>query len=254
MPTWDPTQYLKYADHRLRPALDLLARVDHVNPRRIWDLGCGAGGPTVVLAERWPSAKVRGVDSSATMLERARAEHPGIEWIEDDISGWTAPEPADVIYSNAAIHWLADHSTLIPHLFHQLAPGGVLAVQMPRNHGEPSHRRLYETARSERWADRVGGLVRESPVEPPHRYHRMLRALTRDVDVWETIYQQELTGTDAVANWTKGSVVRPFLDALGDDGDDFFADYAARLTDDYPTGPDGTTLFSFRRVFMVARA
>ena len=253
MATWDPTQYLRFSDHRLRPAIDLLGRVDHPGPRRVWDLGCGAGGPTALLAARWPRASITGVDSSPDMLEKARAEHPDIEWIRGDIEGWAPDEPADIVYSNAAIHWLDDHQTLVPHLFRQLAPGGLLAIQMPRNHSEPSHQRLYETAMSTRWADRVGDLVRESPVAPPHVYHSMLRPIATSVDVWETIYQQELTGDDAVANWTKGSVVRPFLDALGADGDEFFRDYAARLEEDYPTGPDGTTLFSFRRVFVVAK-
>lgn len=254
MATWDPTQYLEFADHRLRPALDLLARIDHQGPRSVWDLGCGAGGPTAVLADRWPDATVRGVDSSPDMLDRAKAAYSDIEWIRGDIEDWTSPVPADVVFSNAAIHWLDDHASLLPRLLQQLAPGGVLAIQMPRNHAEPSHQRLNETARSEPWVDRVGDLVRESPVATPEQYHSTLRPLAKTLDIWETVYVQELTGTDAVASWTKGSVVRPFLDALGADGEEFFVDYAARLADDYPAGPDGTTLFTFRRLFIVAGA
>jgi trans-aconitate 2-methyltransferase len=256
MTTWDPAQYLRFSGLRMRPALDLIGRIDHDAPSRIWDLGCGHGAPTRVLADRWPDARITGLDSSAPMLERA-ADDTGndrIEWIEGDIESWDPGGPVDLVFSNAALHWLDDHETLFPRLVRHLAPDGVLAIQMPRNHREPSHQRLYETARSDRWADRVAHLVRDFPVHGPADYHRMLRPTADSLDVWETVYQQELTGDHAVANWAKGSVVRPFLDTLADDADDFFEDYASRLADDYPVDPDGITLFEFRRVFIVATA
>jgi trans-aconitate 2-methyltransferase len=251
MTTWDPTQYLRFSDHRLRPAIDLVGRIDHPSPKRIADLGCGAGGPTMLLAERWPAASITAIDSSPDMLAHA-PNHDHIDWVEGDIETWDPPSPQDVLFSNATIHWLDDHDRVFPRLMAHLAPDGVLAIQMPRNHAEPSHRRLAETARSPRWAERFEHLLREYPVHDPAEYHAILRPLATSLDVWETIYQQELTGENAVANWAKGSVVRPFLHALGDDAEDFFADYAERLRDDYPVQSDGVTLFPFRRLFIVA--
>ena len=70
---WDPRQYLKFSDHRLRPALDLIARIPPRDFARVWDLGCGPGNVTKLLAERWPAARVSGLDSSAAMLAKARA-------------------------------------------------------------------------------------------------------------------------------------------------------------------------------------
>src|SRR5688572_798939 len=142
MPSWDPSQYLRFADHRLRPALDLLARIPDAPYRAIWDLGCGAGNVTKLLHERWLEARLRGLDNSPDMLRQARVI-TGIDWVEGDVASWTAGEPADLIFSNAVLHWLEDHATLFPRLVQQLARGGVLAVQMPHNFEAPSHTLLY---------------------------------------------------------------------------------------------------------------
>lgn len=252
--TWDPEQYLRFADERLRPAADLVARVPLDKPEAIWDLGCGHGAPTTLLAARWPEAAIHGLDSSPEMLQVARERQPGIDWVQGDIADWEPEAPVDLIFANAVLHWLDGHAMLLPRLAGYLAPGGVLAVQMPRNHGEPSHRRLFETARSPRWANRVAHLIRPAPVLDPDEYREVLRPLASALDVWEAVYREELEGDEAVANWTKGSVVRPFLDALGEDGEAFFAEYAARVRPDYPRGPAGTTPLAYRRLFIVATA
>ena len=248
--TWDPAQYQLFSDHRLRPARDLADRIPLDAPGVVWDLGCGTGTPTALLRGRWPDAEIHGLDSSPEML--AEAQGDDIDWVLGDIDGWDPGGPVDVIYSNAALHWLDDHEELLPRLLSHLGPGGVLAAQMPRNHMEPSHRRLFDLARSDRWADRVGHLVREAPVLTPRGYHGMLRPLTSHLDLWETSYQQALTGPDPVPSWTRGSVARPFLEALGDDGGEFFDDYTRRLREDYPPAPDGVTLLAYRRVFIIA--
>ena len=92
---WDPNQYLKFAGLRLRPALDLLAQVPADAPRTVYDLGAGAGNVTRLLRERWPGAAVTGVDSSAEMLDKARAETPEIQWQHADLADWVPPAPAE---------------------------------------------------------------------------------------------------------------------------------------------------------------
>ena len=253
MPSWDPSQYLKFADHRLRPALDLLARIPGEAPRSIWDLGCGAGNVTKLLKDRWPAAQVTGVDGSRDMLVKARAID-GISWVEGDIAHWSAPQPADVVYSNAALHWIDDHARLLPHLLHQLARGGAMAVQMPRNFKAPSHTLLYETAGSGPWAATLVPYLRTSPVAPPEAYYDMLMPHATHIDIWETEYLHVLQGENAVLEWTKGSAVRPLLDRIeADQRPDFLAAYAARLRGAYPQRSDGMTLFPFRRLFIVAQ-
>src|SRR5512134_1606205 len=171
---WDPAQYLKFADHRLRPAIDLLNRVALDEPGEVYDLGAGAGNVTRLIQERWPAAHVTGVDDSATMLAKAAATAPTITWQQADLAAWRPLRPADLIYSNAALHWLTGHERLFPALLAGLAPGGVLAVQMPRNFGAPSHTLISEAARGGPWRQTLEPLLRPAPVADPAFYYDVL--------------------------------------------------------------------------------
>jgi trans-aconitate 2-methyltransferase len=252
--TWDPAQYLRWSDHRLRPAVDLLQRVPLTSPARVVDLGCGTGNVTALLRARWPDARVTGVDASTAMLERARASDRGVEWLEADVATWTPSAPVDVLFSNATLHWIDDHAALFPRLVTLVAAGGALAVQMPRNFGEPSHTSIYDVAREARWRDRLEKLIRPEPTKAPDFYWDLLAPRVSALDVWETVYTQALTGDHPVADFVKGSWLKPFLDALdADERGRFEHAYRERVARAYPPRADGTTLFPFRRLFIVAR-
>ncbi len=252
--SWNPDQYLKFAEPRLRPALDLLSRVSLETARQVHDLGCGTGSLTRIIAQRWPEAQVCGIDDSAPMLAKA-AEQPGqIEWVRQDLASWSAPQPADLIYSNAALHWLPDHRDLFPALMAQLAPRGVLAVQMPRNFLAPSHTAIADTVRDGPWRTLLEPRLAPPPVAEPACYFDWLDPHAASLDIWETEYLQVLTGRDAVKEWTKGTWLKQFLDALPEPmRSDFEAAYARRVALAYPPRADGRTLFPFRRLFIVAR-
>jgi trans-aconitate 2-methyltransferase len=253
--SWNPDQYLMFAAPRLRPAVDLLAAVPAAEPRIVYDLGCGAGNVTRLLAQRWPQAELTGVDDSAAMLAKAAEVLPGARWLQQGLAGWQAPAPADVIYSNAALHWLDDHARLFPRLLGQLAPGGVLAVQMPRNFGAPSHTLIADTVRAGPWHAHLEPLLAPSPVADPAFYYDLLSPRVARLDIWETEYLQVLDGPDPVKEWTKGTWLKQFLDALDEPQRAAFeADYARRLREPYPMRADGKTLFPFRRLFIVAVA
>lgn len=252
---WDPAQYLKFAGHRLRPALDLLARVDLAAPGDVYDLGAGAGNVTRLLKARWPSARVTGVDASAEMLAKASADAPEIAWQRADLAAWAPPRPPDLVFSNAALHWLPDHDRVFPRLLSYLAPGGVLAVQMPRNFGAPSHTLVAEAVRGGPWRATLEPLLRPVPVAEPAAYFDLLAPRAAAVDVWETEYLQALEGEHPVKEFTKGSYLGPFLAALAEpERAAFEARYAELVSRAYPRRPDGRTLFPFRRLFIVARA
>jgi trans-aconitate 2-methyltransferase len=252
---WNPDQYLRYADARLRPAADLLMRVPLDQPAQVFDLGCGAGNATRLLAGRWPAAHLTGVDDSPSMLAKAREAWPQAQWVQGDVGRWESPVPADLIYSNAALHWLPDHAQLLPRLMRMLKPGGVMALQMPRNFAAPSHTAIAKTVRSGPWNARLQHLLGPAPVAEPAAYFDMLQAHAAELDIWETEYLHVLEGRDPVKEWTKGTWLRRFLDALdAAEAARFEADYADRVRGAYPPRADGRTLFPFRRLFIVARA
>jgi trans-aconitate 2-methyltransferase len=244
---------LKFGGERLRPAHDLLARVPLEAPRTIADLGCGTGTVTALIRTRWPQARITGIDNSPQMLERARATLPDVVWEAADLSQWTPAGPIDLIVSNAALHWLDDHGALFPRLISRLAKGGVLAVQMPAQHTEPSHLVGYDLAESARYRDALKGMVRRRPVLDAVAYYDIIRPRVRSLDLWSVEYVQMLTGDNPVAEFTKGSFVGVWLSALAsDDARDFEAEYRARIAAAYPKRQDGVTLFPFRRFFIVA--
>ncbi len=253
MTSWDPNQYLKFADHRLRPALDLLQRIPTAEPGHVFDLGCGAGNVAKLLAERWPKARVTGIDGSMAMLEKARAAAPHIAFIQAEMDAWRPSAPASVIYSNAALHWLDGHEALFPRLMEQVAPGGALAVQMPRNHKAPSHTSMVEAAEAGPWKAKLAAVRSIRTVHDPDAYYRILAPHAARLDIWECEYLQVLEGENPVVEWTKGTALRPYLDALDDAAKKgFLAAYAERVATAYPRQPDGRTLFPFRRIFIVA--
>lgn len=250
---WDPALYLAYADQRLRPAAELLARIALDHPDSIVDLGCGPGNSTRLLRQRWPDAQILGVDNSPQMLARARTDGVSATWVEADLQSWCPAQPADLIYSNAALQWLDGHAQLLPDLMRNVAKGGALAVQMPRNFDAPSHRLLREVARTGPWSATLAPLVRDDPVADADTYYDLLAPYARAIDIWETIYLQVLEGDDPVLSWISGTTLLPLLGALDAPlRDAYLAALAERLRAAYPRRPDGTTFFSFRRIFIVA--
>jgi trans-aconitate 2-methyltransferase len=257
-PRWDPAQYDRYAAERGRPFADLVARIDVEAPSSVVDLGCGPGSLTATLFDRWPNARVIGIDSSADMIEAAqRLQRPGrLEFRHADVTSYRPDEPVDVVTANAVFQWVPGHVDLLADIASWLTPGGVLAFQVPDNFSDPSHVLLRELRLSARWRDRVGdGADRELAVERPERYLELLAAAGLVPDVWHTTYLHLLPGPDPVLEWTKGTALRPVLSALaGDDAAtaDFLGELGGMLASAYPPGPAGT-VFPFRRTFAVGR-
>lgn len=258
---WNPGKYVQFASHRDRPFFELTARIDADAPRGVVDLGCGPGNLTAALARRWPAAQVRGLDSSAEMIERARADHrlPNLGFELADAGAWL-PEPGiDVVVSNAMLQWIPGHIDLVRGWLEALRPGAWFAAQVPGNFDAPSHALMRQVAGSPRWATRLQGLVlRTDATAEPETYQRLLLESGFDADVWETTYRQVLHGKDPVLEWVRGTALRPVLSALGEeDAAQFEAEYAGLVRAAYPPfrGPEGgeLTIFPFRRIFVVGR-
>jgi trans-aconitate 2-methyltransferase len=253
---WDPALYRTFEDERTRPARDLLGRVDLTSPVAIVDLGCGPGNSTELLAERFPGATLTGVDSSAAMLTEARRQLPGTEFVEGDAGRWEPSRPVDLIFANAVLQWVPDHARLLPRLFGLLRPGGVLAVQMPDNVDEPSHRLMRETAEAGPWRERIGhvGAARAKRVLPAPAYYDLLAPWAADLDIWRTTYRHPMASAAAIVQWVRATGLRPFVDPL-DDGERpaFLSRYEAAIDQAYERRSDGRRLLAFPRLFIVAR-
>jgi trans-aconitate 2-methyltransferase len=250
-PAWDPEQYLRFSGERLQPAVDLVARIRHPGPRRVVDLDCGAGNALPLLAARFPGAEVMGVDASAEMLAKAR--DAGFATAQADIATWRPEAPVDVIFSNAALHWLPGHEVLFPRLLSLLAPGGVLAVQMPAMHNAPLRRLQHTVAEQGPWAEALQKVGSAPPILGMRDYYDLLRPGAASLDLWFTEYVHELRGQDPVMQWALGSSLRPFVEALPEAmRPGFLAAYARALGPEYPPSADDTVLLPFRRFFLMA--
>jgi trans-aconitate 2-methyltransferase len=256
MPSWDPAIYERYKLYRERPALDLLIKIPtDLDPREIWDLGCGPGEHAAVLAARHPKAGVHGLDSSPEMLAVARRRPAEIDWVLGDVAAFAPDVAPDLIFTNAALQWLPDHAALFPKLVRTLAPGGVFACQMPLSWKSAWHAVLHETAADPRWAAQLKGVGRLRPVAEAEDYYGWLAPLCEEVDIWSTTYLHVLEGEDPVVDWMMGSGMRPYLDALTDPVQraGFIDLYRDKVAVAVPARPDGTTLFPFPRFFILAR-
>jgi trans-aconitate 2-methyltransferase len=256
-PAWDPKQYNRFEAQRDRAALDLLVRLpEDFAPTEIWDLGCGTGQHAALLQRRHPSAHVHGMDSSAAMLEQARALSAEVDWSVGDIATWAPGRPADLILANASLQWLPDHAELFAHLAGALAPGGLLTVQMPMAWETRHHTIMRETAAVGPWAAALAGVDTIAPLLPAEAYYEALAPLCGDIDIWATTYLHVLAGEDAVLEWMKGTALRPYLTALDGDPparDAFLTALGGRLSAAFPRRADGATLLPFPRLFLVAQ-
>ncbi|MFG1401009.1 trans-aconitate 2-methyltransferase [Xanthobacter sediminis] len=255
MAEWNVRQYLKFEDERTRPARDLLAQVPLARAAFVVDLGCGPGNSTELLAARFPDAQILGIDTSPDMLEAARERLPAARFEAGDAATFTLPRPADLIFANAVLQWVPDHEMVFPRLLSLLAPGGVLAVQMPDNLDEPSHVAMRETAMMGPWAGKLrNAIAARTTLPPPAAYYDLMIDAAARVDVWHTIYNHPLDGPAAIVEWVKGTGLRPFIDPLvGDEKAQFLEEYRQRLVAPYPEQRDGKVLLAFPRLFIVAR-
>lgn len=252
--TWDPAQYLRFGNERLRPALDLLAQIPLDTAAHVVDLGCGPGNVTPLLKQRFPEADVLGIDGSPDMLTKARAAAPECRFEQGDFNSWVPAEKPDLIYSNAALHWVTDHDVLFPRLISLLASGGVIAIQMPSMHDAPLRALQNEVAQTGPWAPLLANAGFARGLLPTGTYYDIVRPLVAHLDMWETTFLHVLTGENAVTQWAEGSSLRPFLDALPPELKQPFRDaYSEALRPHYPRRADGTTLLPFKRLFIVGR-
>jgi trans-aconitate 2-methyltransferase len=253
---WDPAVYRRFGTERSRPFFDLVGQVGAEKPRAVVDLGCGPGDLTATLADRWPQARVTGLDSSPEMIERALALAGGVDFGVGDVRDWRPGPDTDVLVTNATLQWVPGHRELLDRWARELPAGAWLAMQVPGNFDAPSHRASREVAATAPFAAALDGVLRDAPVDDAAGYATRLTGLGATVDAWETTYVHLLPASGAehpVLRWMEGTALRPVKAVLDDAGYQAYkVALAERLTTAYPV-VKGLVPFPFRRIFVVAR-
>jgi trans-aconitate 2-methyltransferase len=260
---WSPDQYLLFADARNRPIHDLITFLGpEYSPGSIVDIGCGPGNSTEILAKRFPNAKISGIDSSPAMLAKARTTLPDIDFTQADLRSYEPPPGVDLLFANAVFQWLRRDERMlhITRLMRTLKPGGVLALQMPDNYHEGSHRAMRDMVETSSLAPYFRDLPAEKTlwldeIEPPIEYYNALIPHCRAVETWTTRYVHVLDGHGDIVEWVKGTGLQPYLNVLPAEEKvraTFLEEYKAQLEREYPRARDGKVLLAYPRRFVVA--
>lgn len=243
--SWDPSQYDRFREERQQPFYDLLKLVLARKTMRIVDLGCGTGELTREMHRHFKAASTLGIDSSESMLARAaEVNEPGVTFARgnlEDVAG-----EFDLVLSNAALHWVDDHASVLAKLTQSVATGGQLAIQMPANQDHPSH--VVASALAQ---EMTGEGVRQY-VLPVERYAVVLHALGyRKQSVHMQVYAHRLPTRIGVVEWVKGAMLTDLRKRMTEsDYAKFLDEYIARLL---PQLEDTKPyLYTFKRIFLWA--
>jgi len=263
MADWDPDLYHRFRNYRAEPVEMIFARLPLDRAKRIVDLGCGTGEHTVELARRAPASLVLGIDSSIAMIERTTILRDSldddlksqVDFVLSDIRDFIPENEYDLIFSNAAFQWIGDHRALLARCFRALRPGGSLGVQMPANDREIAQVTIFELANEPGWSPLLDKVRTPSDrfVQSPEEYRAMLAAFGFiDIDCYYHVFRHPMCGPSEVVEWSRATVLRPFLDQLPvERRDEFIRDLTSRLELAY--GTSGPLTFEFRRLFLFAR-
>jgi trans-aconitate 2-methyltransferase len=252
--SWDPEKYARFSAERSRPFYDLLDLITPIPGGSAVDLGCGSGELTCVLHERTRAAETLGVDSSEAMLAKAAAHAGGgLRFERGNLAAFAPPEPLDLIFSNAACHWVPDHAALLARLTKAVRPGGQLAFQVPDNFDHPSHRAAEEVAAEAPFATALGGSPHPRNVLAPELYAAILDRLGyRDATVRLHVYGHHLDSREGVVAWVEGSLLSEYRRRLSAERyEQFLGRYREQL---FAMVPDERPFFfTFRRILVHAR-
>ena len=250
---WNPDLYLKYKNERTQPAIDLIGKIAiPFQPKSILDIGCGPGNSSQALLQRWPKAALTGIDTSPSMIEKAKASYPHNTWIVADASKHLFNEKYDIVFSNATIQWIPNHAELFKHLFNLTNPGGVLAIQVPRFNAMPLSKAIQKVADQGRWKEATRACSKLFTYHDEKYYYDLLSPQYKSIELWQTDYFHIMVSHSAIIEMIRSTGLRPYLECLMDSEKlEFENEVLAAIKYDYELQNDGKVLFPFKRLFMI---
>lgn len=250
---WNPDLYLQFRSERTQPSIDLINRIHNIEPKSIIDIGCGPGNSTQMLVNRWPEAKITGLDSSAAMIAKAKQDYPNQEWIVADASTYAPENEYDLVFSNAVIQWIPDHENLLKKFHGMLSANGLLAVQIPLFWDMPLGQIINETANETRWKEQLKGIWDLFSIHSHSFYYDRLSSLFDSINIWETHYFHILNSHMAMIEMMRSTGLKPYLDKLDNDldRDQFEKRVLTGLKRAYTNQNNGKVLLPFKRLFFI---
>ncbi len=127
--TWNAADYHTSSPAQYQWAQELIAKLGLAGNERVLDIGCGDGKVTAEISRHLPEGKVTGVDNSPEMIRFAfdhfpRTEYRNLTFVRMDARELSFLEEFDVVFSNAALHWIPDHKPVLTGIARSLHPGG----------------------------------------------------------------------------------------------------------------------------------
>lgn len=253
MSDWNPNLYMQFRSERTQPSIDLIAKIKSVEPRSIIDIGCGPGNSTKELVNRWPKAKITGLDSSSAMIKKAEQDYPNQEWIVADALDYEPASEYDIVFSNAVIQWIPDHENLLKKFYGILSGNGLVAIQIPLFWDMPLGKIINETADDNRWKEKLEGISDLFTMHNYSFYYDHLSNLFDSIDIWETHYFHILDSQIAILEMMRSTGMKPYLDKLDKnlDKEKFEKKVLIGIEKAYPKQKNGKVLLPFKRLFFI---
>ncbi len=253
MSDWNPDRYLQFKSERTQPSFDLVARIELDKPKTIIDIGCGPGNSTQVLALRWRTSDVTGLDNSKAMIEKAGTDFPKQHWMLGDVRDMNGDTTYDLVFSSATLQWVPDHESLLPRLISLVNPGGAIAIQIPRFKTMPVSRAIDAVSKREKWSTNTKGCDESFTYYDPAFYYDVLVRYVRRIEMWETGYYHVLDSHESILDFVRTTGLRPYLERLPDEAAKkaFEKEVLDEYKNDYGVRSDGKVLFPFNRLFFI---
>lgn len=253
MNDWNPDLYMQFRSERTQPSIDLIARINSVEPKSIIDIGCGPGNSTQVLVNRWPKAKITGLDSSSAMIKKAKHDYPNQEWVVADALTYDSDIKYDIVFSNAVIQWVPNHQILLKRFHGMLSDNGLLAVQIPLFWDMPLGKIINNTATDSRWNDRMEGISDLFTIHNYPYYYDQLSELFNSTEIWETHYFHILNSHLSIIKMMRSTGLKPYLEKLDNDSEIemFEKEVLKEIENAYSKQNNGKVLLPFKRLFFI---
>ena len=240
-PQWNAADYAAHSAIQLAWARELMTRLDLRGDEHILDVGCGDGKITAELARAVPRGSATGLDASAAMIAYAREKFPALEFHVMDARRLQFPLQFDLVFSNAALHWVDDHAAFLRGAAAVLQPGGRLIVSCGgKGNGQPVVAALHAVMRRKRWRD----YFRQMPLPyffyAPADYRNWLQdANFRPQSVALTPKDAAYDGLTGLAAWLRTAWL-PYTQRVPEsERGEFITAVAERYAATHPPDPQG---------------